>query len=386
MSIEKEDYKILIVDDSEENRLVLAEICKSLGYSSEHAVDGSVAIAKIQHSVPTAILLDIRMTGMDGFAVLEKVKNHPKWKDIPVIMITSLDDSETILKCLQMGADDYIPKPFEPILVKARLERAIVNLSYLRKEKMVLEKTFSGSMKILSDIISSLSPILFGKASKVRRIARLIAEELEYSEIWEIDVASIFSLVGCISLTPDLIEKIVTNKSLTSEEKKLYDNHPILGYKLLNNIPRLGNVAKIVLLQNITKVENLPKELTGVIKEIPQGSKILRAAFEYEQATLKSNNINELKTILKYKEPSLDSEVYAALEKVLQKESNREIKSIPVNQISIGMTFTEDVLTTTGVKVVSKMQEATESVIERIRAVHTKLPIVEPLKVYMSRS
>jgi response regulator RpfG family c-di-GMP phosphodiesterase len=386
MSIEKEEYKILIVDDSEENRLVLAEICKSLGYLSEHAIDGSVAMAKIQQSLPAAILLDIRMTGMDGFEVLEKVKNHPKWKDIPVIMITSLDDSETILKCLQMGADDYIPKPFEPILVKARLERAIVNLSYLRKEKMVLEKTFSGSMKILSDIISSLSPVLFGKASKVRRIARLIAEEMNYGEIWEIDVASIFSLVGCISLTPDLIEKIVTNRSLTSEEKKLYDNHPILGYKLLNNIPRLGNVAKIVLLQNITKVENLPKELTGFIKEIPLGSKILRAAFEYEQATLKSNNIHELKSVLKNKEPSLDSEVYSALEKVLQKESNREIKSIPVNQISIGMTFTEDVFTTTGVRVVSKMQEATESVIERIRAVHTKLPIVEPLKVYMSRN
>ncbi len=386
MSIEKEEYKILIVDDSEENRLVLAEICKSLGYSSEHAIDGSVAIGKIQQSLPAAILLDIRMTGMDGFEVLEKVKNHPKWKDIPVIMITSLDDSETILKCLQMGADDYIPKPFEPILVKARLERSIVNLSYLRKEKMVLEKTFSGSMKILSDIISSLSPVLFGKASKVRRIARLIAEEMDYGEIWEIDVASIFSLVGCISLTPDLIDKIITNKSLTLEEKKLYDNHPILGYKLLNNIPRLGNVAKIVLLQNITKVEHLPKELAGVIKEIPLGSKILRAAFEYEQATIKSNNINELKTILKNKEPSLDSEVYASLERVLQKESNREIKSIPVNQISLGMTFTEDVLTTTGVRVVSKMQEATESVIERIRAVHSKLPIVEPLKVYMSRS
>ncbi len=386
MSVDKEEDKILIVDDSEENRLVLVELCKSLGYKTESVQNGQVAIEKINLSLPLAILLDIRMTGMDGFEVLEKVKGNPKWKDIPVIMITSLDDTATILRCLKMGADDYIPKPFEPIIVKARLERAIVNVSYLRKEKIVLEKTFSGSMKILSDIISSLSPVLFGKSSKVRRVARLIAEELNYSELWEIEVASIFSLVGCISLSPDLIEKIISNKALSHEEKRLYDNHPILGYKLLNNIPRLGNVAKIVLLQNITKTDDLPKELNEVIKEIPLGSKILRAAFEYEQATLKSNNINELKSILKSKEPTLDLEVFTALEKVLQKESSREIKSVAINQISTGMTFTEDVYTTSGVRIVSKMQEATESIIERIRAVHSKLPIIEPLKVFLAKS
>jgi hypothetical protein len=79
-------------------------------------------------------------------------------------------------------------------------------------------------------------------------------------------------------------------------------------------------------------------------------------------------------------------EVFTALEKVLQKESSREIKSVAINQISTGMTFTEDVYTTSGVRIVSKMQEATESIIERIRAVHSKLPIIEPLKVYLAKN
>ena len=102
MSVDKEEDKILIVDDSEENRLVLVELCKSLGYKTETAQNGQVAIEKINLSLPLAILLDIRMTGMDGFEVLEKVKGNPKWKDIPVIMITSLDDTATILRCLKM--------------------------------------------------------------------------------------------------------------------------------------------------------------------------------------------------------------------------------------------------------------------------------------------
>jgi response regulator RpfG family c-di-GMP phosphodiesterase len=385
MSIDKELPKILIVDDSEENRIILQELCKSLGYSSEVLMDGRSALNILETFLPLAILLDIKMEDMDGFQVLEAIKKNQKWKDIPVIMITSLDDSESILKCLKLGADDYIPKPFEPAIVKARLERSISNLNALKKEKLVLEKTFSGSIKILSDIISSLSPVLFGKCSKVRRIARLIAEEMNYPEIWEIDVASIFSMVGCISFSHEMLEKIINNKPLTIDEKKLYENHTNLGYKLLNNIPRLENVSLIVLFQNKNNLSEFPESLQLNLSEIPLGSKILKAAFEYEIATLKTNNMNEIKSKMKLKQNLIDPKVYSALENVLNKDSNREIKEISVNQLIIGMTFTEDVFTVSGIRIINKLQEATESVIERIKAVHSKLPIAEPLKMFSNK-
>ena len=385
MSIDKELPKILIVDDSEENRIILQELCKSIGYNSEVSKDGRSALNILETFLPLAILLDIKMEGMDGFQVLETIKNNQKWKDIPVIMITSLNDSESILKCLRLGADDYIPKPFEPAIVKARLERSISNLNALKKERLVLEKTFSGSIKILSDIISSLNPILFGKCSKVRRIARLIAEEMNYPDIWEIDVASIFSMVGCISFSHEMLEKIINNKALTIDEKKLYENHTNLGYKLLNNIPRLENVSLIVLFLNKNKVSEAPETLHLNLSEVPLGSKILKAAFEYEIATIKTNNMKEIKSIMKLKEYLLDPKVFSALENILNKDSNREIKEILVNQLITGMTFTEDVYTVSGIRIINKLQDTTDSVIERIKAVHSKLPIAEPLKMFSNK-
>ena len=382
---DKINQKIVIVDDNEENSLILGELCKSIGYSTEIYDNGARALESINSNLPIAVLLDIKMKEMDGFQVLEKVKSSPKFKEIPVIMVTALDDSGSILKCLNLGADDYIPKPYEPTIVKARLERSIANINSIKKERIVLEKTLSGSMKILSDIISSLSPQLFGKSAKVRRIARLLAEELQYPEIWEIEVASIFSLVGCITFSPELIDKIVNNKTLTNEEKNFWENHPILGYKLLKNIPRLETVAYIVLFQNKSGLENLAESLSNKLNEVPLGSKILKAAFEYELASSKSNSMNELKNILKMREANIDEKVYKALEAVLFKESNREIKSILVNQLSVGMTFTDDVMTTSGLKIISKLQEATESIVERIKAVHFKIPISEPLKVYTTK-
>lgn len=385
MNIDNVPMKISIVDDSEENALILSELCKSLGYSSTIYHDGKSFLEKLNPSEVSTVLLDIRMKGMDGFQVLENVRKNPKCKDIPIIMITALDDPESILKCLDLGADDYINKPFEPLIVKARLERSIANYNAIKKERIVLEKTFSGSIKILSDIISSLSPSLFGKTSKVRRIARLIAEELNYPELWEIDVASIFSLVGCITFPVEFVDKVVTNRSLTNEEKIYWDNHPSLGFKLLKNIPRLEKVALIILFQNKSKLEELPDEFKGKITEIPLGSKILQAAFEYESASLRSQNLKELKSNLSLRQQFLDPLVFKALDDILQKESSREIKAISVSQLTVGMTFTEDVCTTTGLKIVSKLQEATESIVERIKAIHIKFPIQEPINVYKEK-
>jgi HD-GYP domain-containing protein (c-di-GMP phosphodiesterase class II) len=192
-------------------------------------------------------------------------------------------------------------------------------------------------------------------------------------------------MVGCISFSHEMLEKIINNKPLTIDEKKLYENHTNLGHKLLNNIPRLENVSLIVLFQNKNNLSEVPESLQLNLSEIPLGSKILKAAFEYEIATLKTNNMNEIKSIMKLKQNLIDPKVYSALENVLNKDSNREIKEISVNQLIIGMTFTEDVFTVSGIRIINKLQEATESVIERIKAVHSKLPIAEPLKMFSNK-
>ena len=80
-----------------------------------------VALEKLAEREFDVVLLDIEMPELDGYGVLEKVKSDMRLRDIPVIMITAVDDLESVVKCIEMGAADYLPKPFNPVLLRARL-------------------------------------------------------------------------------------------------------------------------------------------------------------------------------------------------------------------------------------------------------------------------
>ncbi len=114
---------VLVVDDDEANRNVLGRRLAKLGYGIVEARDGVEALERL--SRPDAgidlVLLDVMMPRLDGFAVLERVRADPSIRYIPVIMISALDDMASIVRCIEAGAEDYLPKPFDPVLLKARV-------------------------------------------------------------------------------------------------------------------------------------------------------------------------------------------------------------------------------------------------------------------------
>ncbi len=227
-------YKILVIDDSEENRLILSELCRTMNYEVLEMENGKLAKDTILSGyTPSIVLCDINMPEMDGYQFLEFIKKESKLKETPVLMVTSVDETDSVIKCLKLGAEDYITKPIEPEILKARIENSLKRAEFLNLEKSLLEKTFSGSIKVFSDILSLLSPQIFGKSARIRRYARDIAEELEYPEIWEIEVSAMFSLIGCISLPQEISDKIINGKPLVGEEKILFNHHPTIGHKLL---------------------------------------------------------------------------------------------------------------------------------------------------------
>lgn len=114
--------KILVVDDSEINRDILRQRLVNYGYQVEIAVDGLDALEKLANASFDLILLDIMMPGLDGYETLERVKGDASLQDIPVVMISALDDREVSKRCLKLGASDYITKPFNTVLLRARLQ------------------------------------------------------------------------------------------------------------------------------------------------------------------------------------------------------------------------------------------------------------------------
>jgi class 3 adenylate cyclase/CheY-like chemotaxis protein len=113
--------RILIVDDEPFNRDVLVQELELLDHEGVTAVHGREALDRLSGEPVDLILLDIMMPEMDGFEVLRRLKDDARWRHIPVIMISALDDLDSVVRCIALGADDHLPKPFDPVLLKARI-------------------------------------------------------------------------------------------------------------------------------------------------------------------------------------------------------------------------------------------------------------------------
>jgi CheY-like chemotaxis protein len=116
--------KILVVDDEPFNVDYLEQELADLNYDTVSAGNGQEALEKLQTESPDLVLLDIMMPVMDGFAVLARLKANPKLRDIPVIIISAMNDLPSVVKGIEQGAEDYLSKPFE---------RKIICLNHLNR-------------------------------------------------------------------------------------------------------------------------------------------------------------------------------------------------------------------------------------------------------------
>lgn len=116
---------ILIVDDNPVNRDILMHRLTRRGHSVRVAEHGRAALDLLQTNKFDLILLDILMPEMNGYEVLQTLKVHPDHREIPVIMISALDEIDSVVRCIEMGAEDYLPKPFNPVLLNARIESSL---------------------------------------------------------------------------------------------------------------------------------------------------------------------------------------------------------------------------------------------------------------------
>jgi CheY-like chemotaxis protein/tRNA A-37 threonylcarbamoyl transferase component Bud32 len=138
--------RMLIVDDGAENRDVLRRRLEREGHAVETAENGRRALELVAQRPFDLVLLDVLMPELDGYAVLDALKGSPATRDIPVIMISALDELEGIVRCIERGAEDYLHKPFDPVLLRARINASLEKkrlrdqeVEYLREVNRVIE-------------------------------------------------------------------------------------------------------------------------------------------------------------------------------------------------------------------------------------------------------
>ncbi len=128
------EIAVLVVDDEELNRDLLARRVKQAGYAPSCAQDGETALKLLAAKDFDLVLLDIMMPGVDGYEVLSQMKWDERLREIPVIMISALNDSDSMARCFELGADDYVMKPFNAAELRSRLSSCLQQKKLQQRE------------------------------------------------------------------------------------------------------------------------------------------------------------------------------------------------------------------------------------------------------------
>ena len=247
MTIKTVGAKVLVVDDEERNRKLLTRLLCNEGYEHQEAKDGMAAISKAKAYIPDLILLDVMMPGMDGFEVAKQLKACTETEDIPIIMVTALEDQASRERGLAMGVEEFVNKP-----VKANeLQIRVRNLLRLKKamnmwkdKELNLANEVRRQTKVLADSFEEGIKILMRAAeyrddaggSHVRRIcyySRTLSEALGMDRDFchTIALASTMHDVGKVGVPDHILQN---QGKLAPEDRKTMESHTIIGAKILS--------------------------------------------------------------------------------------------------------------------------------------------------------
>ncbi|MCA9547915.1 MAG: response regulator [Myxococcales bacterium] len=117
--------EVLIVEDDALNVRLLEQVCRSAGYRTRVARDGVEGLEAVEAKIPDLMLLDVMMPRLDGYGVLERLRARAEWVNIPVVMVTAVQNDDARTRCIDLGADDYVTKPFRIAELRDRMRSTL---------------------------------------------------------------------------------------------------------------------------------------------------------------------------------------------------------------------------------------------------------------------
>ena len=238
---------VLIVDDEYIGRETLQSVLEGEGYELEMAENGFQAIEKAKQLLPDVILLDVMMPGMTGFEVCQRIRSDPQIAEIPIIILTALDDRESLLNALKAGADDFISKPFDRFELRARLlgitrlnryQKLLQERAKLREANAQLLNAYEATIDGLSHALDLRDRETEGHSRRVTEVTLKLAQALGISdeEITHIRRGSLMHDIGKIGIPDAILHK---PEPLADEEWVIMRKHPQFAYDMLASIEYL---------------------------------------------------------------------------------------------------------------------------------------------------
>jgi putative two-component system response regulator len=246
---------VLIVDDEYAGRETLESILEGEGYQLEMAENGMQAIEKAKQISPDVILLDVMMPGMTGFEVCQRIRNDPQIAEIPIIILTALDDRDSLLNALKAGADDFISKPFDRYELRARLlgitrlnrfQKLIQERTKLQEANVQLLNAYEATIESLSHALDLRDQETEGHSRRVTDLTVKLAEarNMSQEEIMHLTRGALLHDLGKIGIPDSILRKPAP---LSDEEWVTMRKHPQLAYDMLHPIEYLRPALEIPL-------------------------------------------------------------------------------------------------------------------------------------------
>jgi len=244
--------RVLFVDD-EPN--VLQGIRRQLrrDYAVTMAASGAEGlqiIAAAEQPLPV-VVSDMRMPEMNGAQFLQKVREISP--DSQRVILTGQADMESTIDAVNKGQIfRFLTKPCETDSLKAVIDSGLEQCRLLQVERELLEDTVSGAVKTLTEVLAIANPVAGLQASRISRYVEHMLQALD-RDVWQIRLAAMLSQVGCVTMPRDTMDKVNASLVLSDEEQQLYDAHYQVAASLIRGIPRLEEVAEMILQQGQTQ-------------------------------------------------------------------------------------------------------------------------------------
>jgi adenylate cyclase len=205
--IKPDQGRVLVVDDHEDIRELLAFQIKMEGHTVAVAENGCQALDLMREQQFDLVLLDISMPRMNGYEVLEYLRNDPTLRHIPVVVISALDDLESIVRCIKLGAEDYLYKPFNSVLLKARVDSCLEK-KWLRDQEQAYLKQLEAEQEKSECLLLNILPEPI--ADRLKQGRRIIADSFPEVTVLFADIIDFTRLSTQLSASElvDLLNEI----------------------------------------------------------------------------------------------------------------------------------------------------------------------------------
>ena len=354
--------KILCVDD-EESILKGFQLNLRKDFELHLASNGVEGLEVFDREQGFALVLsDMRMPQMDGATMLSEIKKRDP--EVVTVLLTGHTDFESAMSAVNEGSIfRMLSKPCPPEMLIQVLNDGLAQHDLIKSKRILLDQTLRGAVDALAQSLSTVKPLFFGRAQRVRRIANELAEMIKLEDAWRVDIASIFSQLAYISLPESVSEDVYYKKDLTSSVKEMVRRFPDDTQKLIEKIPGLEEVGEI--LEKLAIQHRFETEDGSGIRK---AASILRVALDFDYYEEQGHDRSLIVQTLKSRKEEYDPEITECLSQLLVvAEQKYRLEEILIRKLEIGMRLAQELRLSDGLLVASSGTDVDRQLLRVIR-------------------